>query len=177
MILYGLIARPAEFRKETALMSLIRGRSSSLDLEKLAQWQSIHLCLFPFELHPKLGMDSIEIPLGRPLALGPRLQGLSSGVSTRPPISPCSSMPHTSCGPGCGCLGDSTHYPSGSLTVRLLPSWSDKGRTSARVLSLAGFRACKSFLKVYAAAILGLSWAVRAKLAAALFDPPIPPCT
>ena len=53
MILYGLIARPSGFRNQrgiwfvdnnAALMSLIRGRSSSPDLEKLAQ--VIHLCLF-----------------------------------------------------------------------------------------------------------------------------------
>ena len=53
MILYGLMARPSEFRgrrgvwfvdNTAALMSLIRGRSSSTDLSRLSQL--IHLCLF-----------------------------------------------------------------------------------------------------------------------------------
>ena len=56
MLLYGLVARPAEFRgrrgvwfvdNTAALMALIRGRSSSNDLSRLSQL--IHLCLFALD--------------------------------------------------------------------------------------------------------------------------------
>ena len=56
MILYGLVAQPAEFRgrrgvwfvdNTAALMALIRGRSSSGDLSRLSQL--IHLCLFALD--------------------------------------------------------------------------------------------------------------------------------
>ena len=56
MILYGLIARPSDFRgrrgvwfvdNTAALMALIRGRSSSGDLSRLSHL--IHLCLFALD--------------------------------------------------------------------------------------------------------------------------------
>ena len=59
LILYGLLARPAEFRgrrgiwfvdNTAALMLFIRGRSSSPDLERLSQ--VIHLCLFTLSCTP-----------------------------------------------------------------------------------------------------------------------------
>ena len=81
-ILYGLIARPSGFRNRrgiwfmdntAALMSLIRGRSSSPDLENLAQ--VIHL-------YPVLGMDSVQIQLGEaPATLAPHLAGATLHTS------------------------------------------------------------------------------------------------
>ena len=56
MILYGLVAQPAEFRgrrgvwfvdNTAALMALIHGRSSSGNLSKLSQL--IHSCLFALD--------------------------------------------------------------------------------------------------------------------------------